>query len=590
MRKKSIPVWVLLCLILSLMIPSSAVAASLQGKGTAASPYLLSDAEDLHEFQRLVNAGNTFQGKYFRMTKNIELNRELQLKNEWIPLKEFAGILDGAGFTIKGLYVPNTYAIKDHLRQEYLPIYFGSGLIANLASGGLVSNLTVSGRIDDPWYNEELAVAGGIAAVNSGTIENCRSYITFYLNYALFPTSIGGICGVNWGGTVSGCTDGSALFIDPGISGTENESTVFFRGVSGPGDFFSQDKAPPGNTDLTGDAVIGVPTDWNQYQFSEEASPTEEDSGYVQGPPGKSENANSQHIYDNYGKCLHCGQEFVVDAVEVNGIYIIQRDAVWTYTKPYRPPEEPSAYRTEVQLEKGAPVKVLKSAVNAVGNAWYQISNETETWIWSEETKPICKSHSLEGKDYCEHCGMASLRTPLRDVVVAASTYAEHTEGAADLWKDEYDSTGFTSSTAKYVEKGNHSTGTEVYPVASGVVHSISDTYGSVVIRHGPRVLLTNGMKGIHYAYETWYSQYTHMDITKTLKVGAWVTVSDCLGAIAPNGQKESPHGAHLHFALKSSDNTSVISPHYVDFDVPLIWRENQSYTKLVVKFTPPKP
>lgn len=110
-----------------------------------------------------------------------------------------------------------------------------------------------------------------------------------------------------------------------------------------------------------------------------------------------------------------------------------------------------------------------------------------------------------------------------------------------------------------------------------------SETYGSVVIKHGPRVLLTNGKKGINHVYETWYSQYTRMEIAGNWKVKDLVTVSDCLGVIAPNGQKESSNGAHLHFAIKASDNKSVISPHYVDFDIPLIWRVNASYTDLVV-------
>ena len=46
-------------------------SASLKGEGTADSPYLIESAEDLKYIQVKVNEGETFAGKYFKMTQVI---------------------------------------------------------------------------------------------------------------------------------------------------------------------------------------------------------------------------------------------------------------------------------------------------------------------------------------------------------------------------------------------------------------------------------------------------------------------------------------------------------------------------------------
>lgn len=249
---------ILLYLVLFSLLVSPLSTGAFSGKGTEANPFMLKSVKDLLALQKRVNAGDTCEGVHFKLGNNIILNQGMGLDLEWVPLKKFAGVLDGNGFSLCGLYVQSAY------KGKFNPaLGFGSGLIAELAEGGVVRNLTVSGRIDDPWYNEESQYAGGIAAINNGLIENCKASITFYRSYADFPAAIGGISGTNgWDGRVTGCTDESVYYEDPDIN-IVSGADAGFRGVTGY--IFLEMEAPPGdNVDLARNMGRDVPKEWNQ--------------------------------------------------------------------------------------------------------------------------------------------------------------------------------------------------------------------------------------------------------------------------------------------------------------------------------------
>lgn len=75
------------------------------GAGTVDSPYLITSVEDLKQLATDVNGGANYSGKYFEMTKDIDLSG---IEN-WTPIgtigKPFAGVFDGKDHKIVGLTI-----------------------------------------------------------------------------------------------------------------------------------------------------------------------------------------------------------------------------------------------------------------------------------------------------------------------------------------------------------------------------------------------------------------------------------------------------------------------------------------------------
>ena len=69
------------------------------GEGTKEYPYLISNAEELSYFANRVNSGTSYDGVYFELIADINLN-----KMEWTPIGDysnpFKGIFNGAGHTV----------------------------------------------------------------------------------------------------------------------------------------------------------------------------------------------------------------------------------------------------------------------------------------------------------------------------------------------------------------------------------------------------------------------------------------------------------------------------------------------------------
>lgn len=69
------------------------------GDGSQASPYLITKASELSYLAQQVNSGNSFDGKYFQVTNDINLD-----SRNWTPIgnttNPFQGVFDGAGHII----------------------------------------------------------------------------------------------------------------------------------------------------------------------------------------------------------------------------------------------------------------------------------------------------------------------------------------------------------------------------------------------------------------------------------------------------------------------------------------------------------
>ena len=180
---------------------SSDIEWTAGGEGTMLSPYLIGDLETLELLRDNVNNGTDYSGIYFKLTADIDMSEKYSESTgeSWTPIgtrgntlmdknndeknKPFAGIFDGNGHKINGLYIYGTDECQ--------------GLFGYIADG-TVKNLTVSG------YVAGKDCVGGIAGWNSAVIENCVNECDVSGSRYDGPTEIisaaaGGISGVNQG-------------------------------------------------------------------------------------------------------------------------------------------------------------------------------------------------------------------------------------------------------------------------------------------------------------------------------------------------------------------------------------------------------
>lgn len=185
---------------------------------------LISNAAELQAFFNIVNADeNKGAGMVGQITANIDLS---EIEN-FTPLAEFAGTLDGGEFTIsnvtshligtiaetgevKRLNVSGNLEIKADGDVAFIALN-NAGKISYCKSSGTASTLA-----DDLAFATERAV-GGIAARTSGTIEHCTNEAAIYLKplSVVAPADtkrdgaqfVGGIAGFATAGTIANCTN-----------------------------------------------------------------------------------------------------------------------------------------------------------------------------------------------------------------------------------------------------------------------------------------------------------------------------------------------------------------------------------------------
>ncbi|MBE0639161.1 MAG: hypothetical protein IH598_11630, partial [Bacteroidales bacterium] len=86
-----------------------------EGTGTQEDPYLIASLENLYWLSVETNAGNTFSGKFFLQTADIDATETETWFNGlgWEPIgseiNPFSGAYDGNNFTIESLYIKREY-------------------------------------------------------------------------------------------------------------------------------------------------------------------------------------------------------------------------------------------------------------------------------------------------------------------------------------------------------------------------------------------------------------------------------------------------------------------------------------------------
>ncbi|MCF0194639.1 MAG: hypothetical protein HUK00_05635, partial [Bacteroidaceae bacterium] len=211
----------LLLIMVAALMPQPASADGTRqpsGNGTAASPYLIGDADELYWFAEQVNSGET--GIWGKLIKDIVVNKDvLDDKGElngdgagfrvWTPIGNgsgsYAGTFDGQGHTISGLYlndggrdfvglfglaynanIDNVGVINSYFRgNQYVGGVCGNG------SGSIITKCHNAGTVKGYYF------VGGVCG-NGGAIVGCHNTgeVSGY-------TYIGGVCGYD--GTIFNC-------------------------------------------------------------------------------------------------------------------------------------------------------------------------------------------------------------------------------------------------------------------------------------------------------------------------------------------------------------------------------------------------
>lgn len=170
-------------------------SGEISGSGTVEDPYIIDEAWDFIEFTGQLALGETYEGKYFLQTKDIDLSNSSDFTGSGMS-QTFAGIYDGDGKTIK---------IDLNVKKDECVFPKVTGVIMNVNTEGKIKS---AGEVN--W-----AYTGGVARTIAaeGKVVNCSSAVE------ISGLNVGGIAGANngtmincyFGGTVEGTNKTCAL-------------------------------------------------------------------------------------------------------------------------------------------------------------------------------------------------------------------------------------------------------------------------------------------------------------------------------------------------------------------------------------------
>ena len=190
----------------SAYLPPYLTGEGFYGKGTAENPYEIRNVNDLKLLAEKVNSGETYEGKYFKQTANIDLE-DLENEPNWTPIgkenNHFKGIFDGGGHKITSLSITSSN---------------GKIGLFGFVSNATIRNCNVAGKIEGDTF------VGGIVG-NAGKnthILNCsfQGNVRGKLDY------VGGIVG----NTSSGC-EVSGCFVTGKVEGLQRVGGIAGQGI-----------------------------------------------------------------------------------------------------------------------------------------------------------------------------------------------------------------------------------------------------------------------------------------------------------------------------------------------------------------------
>ena len=197
--------------------------------------YQISNRAELYWFAGLVNG--TLSGVEQNTAANAVLTADIIINENvldangnltestdnllvWYPIGNwysiFSGTFDGQGHTVSGIYYNsenivcqglfghNEGTIKNvGVTESYIKGDYYVGGVCGYNYGGTVSNCYNAGTVNGTG-NGESTIVGGVCGCNDGTISNCYNAGTVNGTGNGESTIVGGVCGFN-GGTISNC-------------------------------------------------------------------------------------------------------------------------------------------------------------------------------------------------------------------------------------------------------------------------------------------------------------------------------------------------------------------------------------------------
>lgn len=277
-------------------------SVALAGSGTEASPYLVSSANDLKAFRDSVNSGTTYEGKYVKLTTNVDLKYATFTPIGSTQTNPFKGTFDGGNYTVSGLYVANANVNETNCRVGLFG-YLNNASVKNLVvenaniyaaspSGAAGAKGATSGA-GKPGLSAVSVGSGGIAgnAVKS-TVSNCSVTGFVYAeggnggnggeagtnksgsgkaggdggNGA--NTYVGGIVAESDGSVIEQCSFTGDIYAYGGAGGSGGAGSNAYSGAGGKG----------GNGGNGGDVSIGGIVGW---LYNDESNPETTDGGSI---------------------------------------------------------------------------------------------------------------------------------------------------------------------------------------------------------------------------------------------------------------------------------------------------------------------
>lgn len=237
-KKKFLTILLVVCLVMA-MIPMTVLAADgvkdsdtwdgsvatafAGGTGAEEDPYQISSGAELAYLASTVNSGESYEDKYFVLTKDINLNGL-----SWTPIANsfsdvlfggtdysmFSGKFDGKGHTISNL----TIGTESTPAEGDVFGLFGAadGKISNLN----LNHVSING-VAKKVSGYAIGLAGGFAGSASGGIENCH-VTELSIN---MTTPENGNAAAYWIGGLVGAFDGTQGIKECSVSGNINEAS-----------------------------------------------------------------------------------------------------------------------------------------------------------------------------------------------------------------------------------------------------------------------------------------------------------------------------------------------------------------------------
>ena len=176
------------------------------GDGTENNPWKITNASQMEALSALVNAGNTFEGKYFEMANSITLN----YSENWIPIGKidgydinnrkqigklhcFMGNFDGKNNEIKGLH------IEDNKIED-------AGLFG-VVYKGTIKNIKLSS--ENSLVTAKIRIGACIGVLIDGNVKNCENNIGVTVGDASAGGIIGDIIGTQ--NVVEDCKNNASI-------------------------------------------------------------------------------------------------------------------------------------------------------------------------------------------------------------------------------------------------------------------------------------------------------------------------------------------------------------------------------------------